>query len=167
MSESETPKLIIDSDWKAQAQAEKEKLSQQEQERSAKAGERGGDAEGMPPPDFRTLVGMLATQALMYMGAIPDEQGRAMVALDVAAHYTDMLEMLSSKTKGNLSKDEEEELTEVVRELRARFVQLTGMVAEARKKQASGGGQGSGGAGGVPGVGGAPGAASFEFPGST
>lgn len=160
MSESEKPKLIIDSDWKAQAQAEKEKLSQQEQERSAKAEERGGDPNGMPPPDFRTLVGMLATQALMYMGAIPDEQGRAMVALDVAAHYTDMLEMLSTKTKGNLSKEEDEELTEVVRELRARFVQLTGMVAEARKKQAA-----EGGAPASPG--GQPGAGQFDFPGST
>ncbi len=162
MSESEKPKLIIDSDWKAQAQAEKEKLSQQEQERAAKSDERGGQ-EGMPPPDFRTLVGMLATQALMYMGAIPDEQGRAMVALDVAAHYTDMLEMLSAKTKGNLSKEEEEELTEVVRELRARFVQLTGMVAEARKKQAAEGG--APGAAGAPG--GQPGAGQFDFPGST
>jgi hypothetical protein len=157
MAESETPKLIIDSDWKAQAQAEKEKLARQEQDRSAKAAERGGDPDGMPPPDFRTLVGMLATQALMYMGAIPDEQGRAMVALDVAAHYTDMLEMLSSKTKGNLSKEEEEELTEVVRELRARFVQLTGMVAEARKKQAAGGDPAD--SAGGPG--------SFDFPAST
>lgn len=134
---AEQPKLIIDSDWKAQAQAEKERLAQQEQAKAAQSG--GADADGMPPADFRTLVGMLATQALMYMGAIPDEQGRAMVALDVAAHTIDLLATLAEKTKGNLTKDENEELTEVLRELRSRFVQLTGMVAEARKKQAAGG----------------------------
>ncbi|MBX3353130.1 MAG: DUF1844 domain-containing protein [Phycisphaeraceae bacterium] len=134
---AEQPKLIIDSDWKAQAQAEKERLAQQEQAKAAQSG--GADADGMPPADFRTLVGMLATQALMYMGAIPDEQGRAMVALDVAAHTIDLLATLAEKTKGNLTNDENEELTEVLRELRSRFVQLTGMVAEARKKQAAGG----------------------------
>ena len=158
MSDADKPKLIIDSDWKAQAQAEKEKLTQQEQQRAAEQGDRG-DAEGMPPADFRTLVGMLATQALMYMGAIPDEQGRAMVALDVAAHYTDLLQTLADKTKGNLSKDEDEELKEVVRELRARFVQLTGMVAEARKRQAAGGPADAGGPG--------PAAPGFNFPSST
>lgn len=156
MSDADKPKLIIDSDWKAQAQAEKEKLAQQEQQKAAERGDRA-DADGMPPADFRTLVGMLATQALMYMGAIPDEQGRAMVALDVAAHYTDLLQTLAEKTKGNLTKDEDEELTEVVRELRARFVQLTGMVAEARKRQAS---DRSGGASGQ-------GPAPFDFPSST
>jgi hypothetical protein len=108
---------------------------------------------------------MLATQALMYMGAIPDEQGRAMVALDVAAHYTDLLQTLADKTKGNLTKDESEELTEVVRELRARFVQLTGMVAEARNRQAAGGGGGAGGPGGPAGAG--QGATGFNFPSST
>lgn len=152
----EQPKLIIDSDWKAQAQAEKERLAEQERAKAAQSG--GVDENGMPPADFRTLVGMLATQALMYMGAIPDEQGRAMVALDVAAHSIDLLATLAEKTKGNLTKDEEDELTEVLRELRARFVQLTGMVAEARKKQASGQrpGEGVGGAGAV-----------FNFPSST
>ena len=159
MSDADKPKLIIDSDWKAQAQAEKEKLAQQEQRRAAEHGAHG-DPEGMPPADFRTLVGMLATQALMYMGAIPDEQGRAMVALDVAAHYTDLLQTLADKTKGNLTKDESEELTEVVRELRARFVQLTGMVAEARKRQATGGAGGAGGPGGG-------GTGGFYFPSTT
>jgi len=165
MADAEKPKLIIDSDWKAQAQAEKEKLAQQEQERASKAGAQGEGEHGMPPADFRTLVGMLATQALMYMGAIPDEQGRAMVALDVAAHYTDLLQTLAEKTKGNLTDEENEELTEVVRELRARFVQLTGMVAEARRKQAAGGGAQPGGFGGGSGSGPTP--SPFDFPGST
>jgi len=160
MAEADKPKLIIDSDWKAQAQAEKEKLAEQEKQRAQEAGH--ADPHGMPPADFRTLVGMLATQALMYMGAIPDEQGRAMVALDVAAHYTDMLAMLEEKTKGNLEKEEQEELSEVVRELRARFVQLTGMVAEARRRQASGEAPASGGMGASGGP-----SASFDFPGST
>ena len=145
MAEGEQPKIIIDSDWKAQAQAEKQRLAAEEEKRAAESPRQGrGGQSGMPPPDFRTLVGMLATQALMYMGAIPDEQGRAMVSLEVASHYIDLLATLEEKTKGNLDEEESEELTGVVQELRARFVQLTGLVEKAEREQAAGGKAGPG-----------------------
>ncbi len=141
---AEKPKIIIDSDWKSQAQAEKERLAEQEQK--APPGGRGGP-DDMPPADFRALVGSLATQALLYMGAFPDpETGRAVVSLEYAKHAIDMLGVLADKTKGNLNDEEQQDLTEVLSELRQRFVHLTGYVAEARRKQASEAGKTPGGA---------------------
>lgn len=139
----EQPRIIVDSDWKSSAQAEKEKLAAQEQASGGKSGRSGGP-QGMPPADFRTLVGSLGTQALMYMGGIADpETGRAIVALDYARHYIDLLGVLEEKTKGNLDEDESADITEVLAELRARFVQLTGMVADAQREQRESGGGGS------------------------
>jgi hypothetical protein len=122
-------KLIIDSDWKAEAQAEKEKLAKQEADAPTK-----GDPDALPEPDFRTVVSMLATQALMYLGAFPDETGRAVVVPEYAKMHIDLLDILQIKTRGNLDKDEQEELDQVLIELRQRFVQIMG-VAQAQQAQ--------------------------------
>lgn len=145
----EQPKIIVDSDWKTSAQAEREKLAEQADAAQQKPGGRGsGD---MPPADFRTLVGSLGTQALMYMGGVADpETGRAIVALDYARHYIDLLGVLEEKTKGNLDEEEAKDIGEVLSELRNRFVQLTGLVEDAQREQAKGGG-GQGPAGPVTG----------------
>jgi hypothetical protein len=146
----DAPKLIIDSDWKSEAQAEKERL---EQEAEAKApGGQGGQGE-MPEADFRGLVGMLATQALMYMGGVADpESGKAVFDPVYSRHMIDLLGVLDEKTKGNLSDEEAKELTGVLGELRSRFVEIVRMV---QQQQAEGGGPGGMpggmGGGGMPG----------------
>ena len=124
MSESETPKLHVDSDWKAQAQAEKERLSKQEAEK----GPRGGRDE-MPPADFRSLVGILASQAIGGLGGYQDEQGRVMVDLMGSRFAIDLIGVLEEKTKGNLTDEEAKDLKDVLAELRSRFVQIAQAVA--------------------------------------
>ena len=124
MSESETPKLHVDSDWKAQAQAEKERLSKQEAEK----GPRGGREE-MPPADFRSLVGILASQAIGGLGGYQDEQGRVMVDLMGSRFAIDLIGVLEEKTKGNLTDEEAKDLKDVLAELRSRFVQIAQAVA--------------------------------------
>lgn len=127
---ADAPKIIVDSDWKSQAQAEKERLAAKEESLP-----RAGAPEGMPPADFRTLMSMIATNALVYMGAFPDpETGRAIVALDYARHYIDLLDVLAEKTKGNLNEEETADIAEVLNELRMRYVQLTGAVEKARRQ---------------------------------
>jgi hypothetical protein len=128
MSEQEeTPKIQIDSDWKAEAQAEKDKLSAQADASpgdGAAAGAAG--ARGMPPASFETLLSTLATQALFAMGAIPDPAtGQRMQHLDLARHHIDMLAVLEEKTKGNLSEDEAKVIASTVYELRSRYIQLS------------------------------------------
>lgn len=180
MSESEQqPKIIVDSDWKQQAQAEKERLAAKEQQAGASKGAAGaggagaaagagaggaGGEEGLPDADFSALVGTLLTPALHYLGAFPDPQtGRAVVSLEYAKLYIDLLAVLEDKTKGNLSADESKDLTQAVSELRARFVEISRAVASHMAKEQAGGqgpggmgggGMGGGGMGGLGGMGG-------------
>jgi len=145
MSE-ETPKIHIDSDWKAQAEAERERLAKIEGDR-ASDGRRGGP-ESMPPADFRSLVGVLASQALSGLGMYGDpDTKRIVVDLPAARFAIDLLGVLEEKSKGNLAADEATELTEVLAELRARFVHFARLMAE---QQARGGGMGAVAGGAAP-----------------
>ena len=123
-----SPQIQIDDDWKAQAQAEKERLAQQEQA----AGDADAPKRGeLPPADFKGLIGVLASQAVMGLGAMPDPQGRGvMIDLDGAKFAIDLLAMLEEKTAGNLDDEEAKELTGVLGELRDRFVQVTQLLAQ-------------------------------------
>lgn len=151
------PKLIIDSDWKNQAEAERQKLADQAKEKAEQATERE-----LPPADIMGIVQILATQALLYMGAFPDPQtGRAMVAMDLAKFHVDLLGTLEEKTKGNLSDEEAETVKQTAHELRLQFVEVNKAVdkaiAEGRAQQvdanqAGGMGGGMGGAGQGPGI---------------
>jgi hypothetical protein len=160
------PQLHVDSDWKAQAQAEKERLAASDAARVAKqaaasaprggvvdgAGEAGAGGAGEPTaPDFRSLVDMLAMQAVMYMGGMADKaSGRAVFDPDYSRHMIDLLAVVEEKTRGNLAPDEEQDLKMVLNELRMRYVELLKLVAQ----QAMTGGGGAGG----PGAAGAKGA---------
>ena len=131
-SQDNTPAGIqIDDDWKAQAKAEKVKLAEKEQHASANAPTGPGGQAALPPADFKGLIGVLASQAIMGLGAMPDPQGRGvMIDLDGAKFAIDLLSVVEEKTKGNLSADEDQELAAVLGELRARFVQVTKILAE-------------------------------------
>ena len=135
-SHPDAPKLIIDTDWKSQAQAEKERLSAPEPAKTGPTATSqavpGQPGEAPKSTLFTELVRMLATQALLYMGAFPDpETGRAMVALDVAKIHIDMLADLEAKTKGNLGESESHLLARTVHELRMEFVEISKAVAKA------------------------------------
>ena len=144
----EAPKLHIDSDWKAQAQAEKDRLAEKEAARAAQAptGELG---EGeLPPADFRALVATLASQAMMGLGAYGDPQtGRVVLDVVGAQFAIDLLGVIEEKTKGNLTAEEAAELTDVLAQLRARFVQIAKLVAAQMQREMAAG-MGGGGMGG-------------------
>lgn len=134
------PKIIIDSDWKAQAQAEKEKLASQAKPpaKPQSPGHAPGQTPGQPaeedagPVSIKDLVSLLATQALSYMGAFPDPRtGKSIVALDYAKLHIDMLGVLEDKTKGNLDPEEASIVTRAVSELRMEYVELVKAVEKA------------------------------------
>jgi hypothetical protein len=162
MADPTTPKIIVDDDWKSQARAEKEKLAAAEKQRAAEKqaaapagdpgdpgagpGGHGGD-ERLPPANFDTLLGSMITQALMYMGAFPDpETGQAIVSLEHAKFHIDLLGVLETKTKGNLSDTESKGLNQALSQLRLQFVEVTKAVAAHMDKR-RGGGPGGPGAG--------------------
>jgi hypothetical protein len=144
MADQEQPKIIVDTDWKSQAQAEKERLAAAEDARKGQRMAGEGGAEGQPAPTFDELVRMLATQALLYLGAFPDpESGRRMVALELAQFNIELLAMLEEKTKGNLQESEEKFLTQMIHELRMQFVEISKAVAKAVEQgRVAPGGQG-------------------------
>src|SRR5688572_18057189 len=118
------PKLHIDSDWKAEAQKEKERLAKKEQAKPAKSGEAAephGQGE-LPEASFRSLIGMLASQAIMGLGAMADPQtNRVIIDLEGARFSIDILDVLEQKTKGNLTAEESKDLTQILAEMRSRF----------------------------------------------
>jgi hypothetical protein len=131
---AETPKIQIDSDWKAEAQKEKERLAKNEQEKAQRAGPGAGeDGERgpLPPADFRALVGMLAQQAIMGLGVLADRKtGGIIIDLEGSRYAIDLLDILEQKTKGNLNDEEKKELAQILGDLRSRFVQIANMVAK-------------------------------------
>jgi hypothetical protein len=78
----------------------------------------------LPPPDFDFLIYSLRLQAELNLGLLPvgpgDEQ--ASPDFELARHNIDLLAMLQSKTRGNLSIEEQRALDNSVTELRFRFV---------------------------------------------
>ncbi|MFN2426828.1 MAG: DUF1844 domain-containing protein [Candidatus Binatia bacterium] len=88
---------------------------------------KGEVADGAAPPiTFSSFVIGLATQALMFLGAVPNPGGGE-VEKDPAEAATiiSVIEMLAAKTAGNLSEDEAKLIEEVLFELRMRYVNET------------------------------------------
>jgi hypothetical protein len=127
-SDAPAPSIHVDSDWKAQAEAERTRLAAKDAAMDARAAEAGN--EQLPPAEFRSLVGLLASQAVMGLGTMADPQGRVVVDLEGSKFAMDLLQVLHDKTKGNLTPEEAGELDEVLRELGMRFGAIARMVAE-------------------------------------
>lgn len=79
----------------------------------------------LPRTDFSTFVLSLSHSALVHLGDAPSPDGEARTPNLVLAHQTiDLLEILSEKTKGNLTGEEERLLDHVLYELRMRYVEV-------------------------------------------
>lgn len=75
--------------------------------------------------NFPNFILSLMTQALMHMGEIPDPMTQQVHRdLGLAKQTIDLIGLLEQKTKGNLSKDEEHLMSEVLYRLRLQFVEV-------------------------------------------
>ena len=80
------------------------------------------EADNAPPGiDFNTFVLSLSTSALMHLGEISDFEDTT-VNLAHAKQSIDCIALLEEKTKGNLTGEEERLISDVLYELRLRFV---------------------------------------------
>jgi hypothetical protein len=85
------------------------------------------DPDALPGIDFSTLVLSLATSAMVHMGLAPEVEGLPVEKNLALAHQSiDTLEMLQSKTQGNLSEEEAKLLQSVLYELRMSYVKARG-----------------------------------------
>lgn len=118
-------KLIIDEDWKSQVEAEKR---QAQPEAKAAAERPSAEAEKhdvpMPPASLELLLTMLATEALMALGQVPNPiTGRVETHRNQATYLIDTIDMLRQKTTGNLTSDEQLLIDTLLHQLRLAFVE--------------------------------------------
>ena len=77
----------------------------------------------MPEVTFPAFIMSLNTSALYHLGEISDPAtGQKIVDLDLAKHAIDTLALIQNKTKGNLIKEEEELLKNILYDIKIRFV---------------------------------------------
>jgi Domain of unknown function (DUF1844) len=129
----EERKIIIDEDWKSQVEREKRQWKQQDEAptegaAAAEPTEQGTwpeevtvqEVEGhLPEASFELLITTLATQTLACLGQIEDPlEHKPIVRLELAQHHIDMLDMLETKTRGNLTADESRALQGLLDQLR-------------------------------------------------
>lgn len=73
----------------------------------------------LPPIDFSTFIVSLRTSAMMHLGSAPE---RADIDLALARQEIDLLGILEDKTRGNLTGDEERLLSQILFDLRTRYL---------------------------------------------
>jgi hypothetical protein len=80
--------------------------------------------EDSAPPsiDFNTFILSLSTSALMHLGILPGAEDDTTVNLAHARQSIECIALLEEKTRGNLTGEEERLITEVLYDLRLRFV---------------------------------------------
>lgn len=118
---------------RAEESAPPEQTVPPQSEAEARATERPAAAESSTheghsqmPLTFSSFVFSLSTSAMMLMGEQLDpRQSPVQVNLVQAKEIIDILSLLETKTKGNLTGDEQSVLTEMLYALRMKFVDLT------------------------------------------
>jgi len=107
----------IDQSWKEKAEQEKETIKENKPQ---------ANAFTIPVPDFTFFVSTLAIQASIFLGQIPNPvTDKKEQDLPQGKFIIDTLEMLSEKTKGNLTPEENELLENMLYELRIQYIGLT------------------------------------------
>jgi hypothetical protein len=88
---------------------------------------------------FQMLVDFLTRNAAAMLGGMPDPRtGQAYLDLEGAREMIDMLDALREKTRGNLSKVDDDLLVEVIGSLKLTFMEISKAAAEQMKKKAQG-----------------------------
>ena len=92
---------------------------------------------------FAQLVVQQSNMAMLLMGKVPHPQtGQVVRDIEAARLFIDQLEMLEAKTKGNLTKEEDQLLKQSLMGLRMAFVQaVESPEPEAKKVEAAPGEQ--------------------------
>ena len=119
-------------------------MMEEEKEVSADKGERGrpkpdgkrekgaggddwSDNELLYEFGFSTFVLSLSTSALVHLGELPDPiTNTKEINLQLAKQTISIIEMLKEKTKGNLTKEEESLLDNVLYDVRLKFIKSSG-----------------------------------------
>jgi hypothetical protein len=104
---------------------------------SPESGEAPSGEQSHSSRSFQMLVDFLTRNAAAMLGGMADPQtGRPFVDLEGAREVIDMLDALREKTRGNLSKEDDQLLIEVLGSLKLTFMEISKAAAEAVAKKA-------------------------------
>lgn len=85
-----------------------------------------GIRRDLPAADFVTLVNMLVTNAMVFLGQMPAPGSQQyMRNLPQAQHMIDLLMVLREKTQGNLTRDEEQMMQDLLPQLQMAYVSVS------------------------------------------
>jgi Domain of unknown function (DUF1844) len=134
---SDDKKIIIDEDWKSQVAAEKEAAQRQREPASGEppsAGASGGPY-GEIPASFDLLVTTFVTEAMVALGQLPHPANNQLTFDPAHARFAiDMLEIITEKTQGNLTPQEDRGLQDVLHQLRMAFVAISNQQSAVSQK---------------------------------
>ena len=98
-----------------------------QESKEAATAEEGEPDIPLPEINFSTFIFSLNASALVHLGAIEDPaSGQKIKNLPLAKQTIDILNMLEEKTRGNLNKDEETIMRNILYDLRIAYVKETG-----------------------------------------
>lgn len=106
---------------------------------AAKQADEDQPAEPLSPSSrsFQLLIDFLTRNAAAMLGGMADPRtGQPFVDLEGAREMIDMIDALKEKTAGNLAKDEESLLSEVLGSLKLTYMDIQRAAAEAMMKKA-------------------------------
>jgi len=88
-----------------------------------------GARRDLPPADFTMLVNMLVTNAMVFLGQMPAPGSQQyMRNLPQAQHMIDLLMVLREKSQGNLTRDEEQMMQDLLPQLQMAYVSASRQV---------------------------------------
>lgn len=100
-----------------------------EKEPTGEAKASGQETPPRPAIDFPSYILGYYTQGLVLLGEVPNPYtNKKEEDVEAARHTIDILSMLEEKTKGNLSKEENQLLENVLFELRMKFMAKTNRI---------------------------------------
>ena len=121
--QEEAPVAEHSSAQAGKSSAEAEKPSAKEEKPPEK------EAPPRPPIDFSSYILSYYTQGCVLLGEVPNPYtNKKEEDLEAAKHTVDILSMLEQKTKGNLSKEEQQLLESELYELRMKFMAKTNRI---------------------------------------
>jgi hypothetical protein len=135
---SQEPRVRADEDWKKSVAEERQRLREQEEQRQGQsrpdARERAGPTS-FPEPSIQIFLAGLYTQTLVALGALEDPAtGKPEKNVAEAAYLIDTIDMLRTKTEGNLTDDESAYVQNLLYDLKMRYVSATEGAGEAQKE---------------------------------
>lgn len=77
-------------------------------------------------PTFSALTMSIASSALISLGLAPQEDGSQLVDKHLARFNIDLLIMLKDKSRGNLTREEDQLLTQVLSDLQRKYIDAFG-----------------------------------------